>query len=111
MGGPDAPDSGLSMRTDALLIELFVEELPPKALNKLGNAFAEGLMACLKAQGLTGEDAVVTAYASPRRLAAHISQVKSEAADKQVQQKLMPVSVGLNAEGQATPARLKKIQG
>ena len=111
MGGPDAPESGLTMRTDALLIELFVEELPPKALNKLGHAFAEGLMACLKAQGLTGEDAVVTAYASPRRLAAHISQVKSEAADKQVQQKLMPVSVGLNAEGQATPALLKKLQG
>jgi hypothetical protein len=111
MGGPDDPESGLTMRTDALLIELFVEELPPKALNKLGHAFAEGLMACLKAQGLTGEDAVVTAYASPRRLAAHISQVKSEAADKQVQQKLMPVSVGLNAEGQATPALLKKLQG
>ena len=98
------------MRTEALLIELFVEELPPKALNKLGKAFADGLMACLKAQGLTGDDAVVTAYASPRRLAAHISQVISQAADKQVQQKLMPVSVGLNAEGQATPALLKKLQ-
>ena len=97
------------MRTDALLIELFVEELPPKALNKLGHAFADGLLAGLKAQNLTGEDAVVTAYASPRRLAAHITQVKSEAADKQVQQKLMPVSVGLNGEGQATPALLKKL--
>jgi glycyl-tRNA synthetase beta chain len=110
MGGPDAPESGLTMRTEALLIELFVEELPPKALNKLGNAFADGLMACLKAQGLTGDDAVVTAYASPRRLAAHISQVISQAADKQVQQKLMPVSVGLNAAGLATPALLKKLQ-
>ncbi len=98
------------MRTDALLIELFVEELPPKALHKLGTAFADGLFAPLKAQGLVGEDAVVTSFASPRRLAAHITQVLSEAADKPVQQKLMPVSVGLNAEGQATPALLKKLQ-
>jgi glycyl-tRNA synthetase beta chain len=110
MGGPDAPKSGMTMRTDALLIELFVEELPPKALNKLGIAFAEGLMTSLKAQGLTAEGALVTSYASPRRLAAHITQVNSEAADKQVQHKLMPVSVGLNAEGQATPALLKKLQ-
>jgi glycyl-tRNA synthetase beta chain len=110
MGGPDAPKSGMTMRTDNLLIELFVEELPPKALNKLGIAFAEGLMTSLKAQGLTAEGALVTSYASPRRLAAHITQVNSEAADKQVQHKLMPVSVGLNAEGQATPALLKKLQ-
>jgi glycyl-tRNA synthetase beta chain len=109
MGGPDAPESGMTMRTDNLLIELFVEELPPKALNKLGIAFAEGLMTSLKAQGLTAEGALVTSYASPRRLAAHITQVHSEAADKQVQQKLMPVSVGLNAQGQATPALLKKL--
>jgi len=100
----------MTMRTDALLIELFVEELPPKALNKLGIAFAEGLMTSLKAQGLTAEGALVTSYASPRRLVAHITQVNSEAADKQVQHKLMPVSVGLNAEGQATPALLKKLQ-
>jgi len=100
----------MTMRTDNLLIELFVEELPPKALNKLGIAFAEGLMTSLKAQGLTAEGALVTSYASPRRLAAHITQVNSEAADKQVQHKLMPVSVGLNAEGQATPALLKKLQ-
>ena len=99
----------MTMRTDNLLIELFVEELPPKALNKLGIAFAEGLMTSLKAQGLTSEGALVTSYASPRRLAAHITQVHSEAADKQVQQKLMPVSVGLNAQGQATPALLKKL--
>ena len=110
MGGADAPESRLTMRTDALLIELFVEELPPKALHKLGIAFADGLMTSLKAQGLTGADAVVTSYASPRRLAAHITQVNSEAADKQVRQKLMPVSVGLNAEGHATPALLKKLQ-
>ena len=109
MGGADAPESRLTMHQN-LLIELFVEELPPKALNKLGQAFADTLMAQLKAQGLTGTEATVTPYATPRRLAAHITHVSSEAADKPVQQKLMPVSVGLNAEGQATPALLKKLQ-
>ena len=64
----------------------------------------------LRAQGLTSADTAVTAYASPRRLAAHVSHVAIKAEDKAVQQKLMPVSVGLNAEGQATPALLKKLQ-
>ncbi len=98
------------MTTQNLLVELFVEELPPKALKKLGDAFAGVLADQLKAQGLTTADSVVTAYASPRRLAAHVTHVWRKAEDKAVQQKLMPVSVGLNAEGQATPALLKKLQ-
>ena len=98
------------MTTQNLLVELFVEELPPKALQKLGDAFANVLFDQLKAQGLVGSDSGVTAFASPRRLAAHVSHVWLKAEDKAVQQKLMPVSVGLNAEGQATPALLKKLQ-
>ena len=73
------------MTTNNLLVELFVEELPPKALQKLGDAFAAELAAQLKAQGLATDESVVTAYASPRRLAAHISQVWLKAADKAVQ--------------------------
>ena len=98
------------MTTQNLLIELFVEELPPKALKKLGDAFATQLADQLRAQGLAGAESVVTAYASPRRLGAHISRVWLKAADKAVQQKLMPVSVGLDATGQATPALHKKLQ-
>ncbi|MSQ74995.1 MAG: glycine--tRNA ligase subunit beta [Rhodoferax sp.] len=98
------------MSTDNLLVELFVEELPPKALQKLGDAFAQELAAQLRAQGLATADSVVTPFASPRRLAAHISQVWRKAADKAVSQKLMPVSVGLDANGQPTPALLKKLQ-
>ena len=98
------------MTQQNLLVELFVEELPPKALNKLGAAFSGVLAEQLKAQGLTNDDSVVTAYASPRRLAAHITHVDLKAADKAVQQKLMPVSVGLDAQGNTTPALLKKIQ-
>jgi glycyl-tRNA synthetase beta chain len=67
----------------------------------------------LKAQGLVanaGAEAVVTAFASPRRLAAHVTGVLAQGADKAVQQKLMPVAVGLDAAGNATPALLKKLQ-
>jgi glycyl-tRNA synthetase beta chain len=98
------------MTTQNLLVELFVEELPPKALNKLGAAFSGVLAEQLKAQGLAAADAVVTAFASPRRLAAHVTGVAAQAADKAVQQKLMPVAVGLDAAGNATPALLKKLQ-
>ena len=98
------------MTTPNLLVELFVEELPPKALKKLGEAFAGTLFEQLKSQGLAADDSQVTPYASPRRLAAHITHVAAKAADKSVQQKLMPVSVALDAAGQPTPALLKKLQ-
>jgi glycyl-tRNA synthetase beta chain len=98
------------MTTQNLLVELFVEELPPKALNKLGAAFSGVLAEQLKAQGLAAADAAVTAFASPRRLAAHVTGVLAQGADKAVQQKLMPVAVGFDAAGNATPALLKKLQ-
>ncbi len=98
------------MTTQNLLVELFVEELPPKALRKLGDAFAGVLFEQLKAQGLTGTDSALTSFASPRRLAAHVTAVATQAADKAVSQKLMPVTVGLDASGNATPALLKKLQ-
>ena len=94
-----------------LLVELFVEELPPKALNKLGEAFSNVLFETLKAQGLSSEQSSVTAFASPRRLAAHISDVPAVASDKEITQKLMPVSVGLDANGNATPALIKRLNG
>jgi glycyl-tRNA synthetase beta chain len=106
----DHEEGCLNMTTKNLLVELFVEELPPKALKKLGDAFAGVLAEQLKVQGLATAESVVTAYASPRRLAAHVSHVWLKAADKAVQQKLMPVSVGLDASGKATPALIKKLQ-
>ncbi len=93
-----------------LLVELFVEELPPKALKKLGEAFASVLADSLKAQGLAAADAAITNFASPRRLAAHVTAVAAQAADKAVSQKLMPVSVGLDASGNASPALIKRLQ-
>jgi len=100
----------MNMTTQNLLVELLVEELPPKALRHLGSAFAAALADSLKAQGLAAPDAVVRDYASPRRLGVHIAAVAAQAADKAVSQKLMPVAVGLDASGNATPALLKKLQ-
>jgi glycyl-tRNA synthetase beta chain len=92
-----------------LLVELFVEELPPKALKKLGEAFGSVLLQGLRTAGLATEQSALNVYASPRRLAAHISHVLPVAADKAVSVKLMPVAVGLTADGSASPALLKKL--
>ena len=97
------------MSSNNLLVELFVEELPPKVLKKLGESFAGSVLESLKSQALTAETSVATAYASPRRLAVHITAVSSQAEDKAVSQKLMPVTVGLDANGNATPALVKKL--
>ncbi len=97
------------MSSKTLLVELFVEELPPKALKKLGDAFAASVLESLKNQALAAVDGEVKAYASPRRLALQIPRVLAQAEDKAVSQKLMPVSVGLDANGHATPALLKKL--
>jgi glycyl-tRNA synthetase beta chain len=97
------------MTAQNLLVELFVEELPPKALRKLGDAFGGQLLEQLRAQGLAGADAQLTTFASPRRLAAHITGVLARAADKPQSTKLMPVAVGLTADGQPTPALLKRL--
>jgi glycyl-tRNA synthetase beta chain len=97
------------MTSANLLVELFVEELPPKALKKLGEAFAAALAESLVAQGLVESGAAVTNFASPRRLGAHVAGVRARAADKPVSTKLMPVAVGLDADGQPTPALLKRL--
>ena len=91
-----------------LLVELLTEELPPKVLQTLGNAFANGIAEGLRSRQLLEAGSTVTVYCTPRRLAAHISQVRSIAPDQPFSEKLMPVSVGLK-DGQPTPALLKKL--
>ncbi len=101
------------MTAQNLLVELFVEELPPKALRKLGQAFGSEIHGSLNRMGLVGDDLEldhnIKFFASPRRLAVWIRDVATRAADKAVSQKLMPVSVGLDASGQPTPALLKRL--
>ena len=67
-----------------LLIELQTEELPPKALVKLGAAFAAGIVNGLTARGFLDADSVATPYATPRRLAVSITNVRATSPDKQL---------------------------
>ena len=104
------------MSAKNLLIELFVEELPPKSLKKLGNSLAEDIWWKLSTAGLLADESgssqygvTYIAYASPRRLAVWVKGVLSKAADKSVSQKLMPVKVGLDENGKPTPALMKKL--
>ncbi len=97
------------MNTATLLVELFTEELPPKALKKLGDSFASSIHQGLSKRGLLEANAAVTMFATPRRLAAQISQVRGMGADEAFTEKLMPVSVGLDKDGNATPALQKKL--
>ncbi|MCK6408183.1 MAG: glycine--tRNA ligase subunit beta [Thauera sp.] len=98
------------MTSATLLVELLTEELPPKALPRLGETFATRIAEGLKAKGLAPADAPFRTFASPRRLAVTVAQVAAEAAAKEVTEKLMPVSVALDAAGKPTPALLKKME-
>jgi glycyl-tRNA synthetase beta chain len=92
-----------------LLIELQTEELPPKALVKLGAAFAAGIVNGLSARGFLEENSVATPYATPRRLAVSITNVRTTSPDKQLRDKILPVSVALDANGNGTPPLAKKL--
>ena len=92
-----------------LLVELFVEELPPKALKKLGHAFAGALFEQLTGRDLASPESRLTSFASPRRLAAHITAVRSQAPDREIVQKLMPLSVAVK-DGKPTEAFRKKLE-
>ena len=93
----------------SLLIELQTEELPPKALKKLSEAFAGGVQKSLAAQNFLTETTQMTVYGAPRRLAVLLTDVLAKSPDQAFKQKLVPVRVGLTPEGEATPALLKKM--
>jgi glycyl-tRNA synthetase beta chain len=92
-----------------LLVELQTEELPPKALVKLGAAFATGIANGLKARGFLDEGSVVTPYATPRRLAVSITEVRATSPDKSIREKVLPVSVALDKEGNPSAPLAKKL--
>jgi glycyl-tRNA synthetase beta chain len=98
-----------------LLIELLTEELPPKALKKLSDAFAAGIEAVLLKDGLisaqTAPGVGTEVFATPRRLAVLFGSVIPAAQNKAIKQKILPVSVALDAAGNATPALTKKLAG
>lgn len=94
----------------SLLVEIQTEELPPKALSTLANAFADLIAQNLRRQGFLRNDSIVTPFGSPRRLAVHITDVLAQSPDVEFKQRLVPVRVGLDAEGKPTPALVKKMQ-
>ncbi|HXZ54473.1 MAG TPA: glycine--tRNA ligase subunit beta [Burkholderiales bacterium] len=91
---------------DTLLVELLTEELPPKALKGLSETFAQALLSNLKQRGLLEEDSKAHAFATPRRLAASITNVLTQGLDKPVESTGPSVKVGLDAEGKPTQALL-----
>jgi glycyl-tRNA synthetase beta chain len=92
-----------------LLIELQTEELPPKALVKLGAAFANGIANGLKARDFLEADSAVTTYATPRRLAVAITNVRATSPDKAIREKVLPVAVALDKDGKPTAPLAKKL--
>ncbi|MHA6913551.1 glycine--tRNA ligase subunit beta [Ralstonia pseudosolanacearum] len=92
-----------------LLIELLTEELPPKALARLGEAFAQSLFDGLSAQGLLEEGAQVEGFATPRRLAASITGVRRTAPDRELREKVLPVNIAFDAEGKPAAPLTKKL--
>lgn len=95
--------------TDSLLIELFTEELPPKALARLGESFAQGLFDGLGARDLLDTGATVTPFATPRRLAALVTGVRRTAPDREQREKVLPLTVALDANGAPTAPLAKKL--
>ncbi len=102
-----APAASAPAGSAALLVELLTEELPPKALARLGQVFADTIADGLRSRGLAGPDARVERFATPRRLAVRIDAVLARAPDRTVEQKGPSVKVGLDADGRPTQALLK----
>ncbi|WP_300648032.1 glycine--tRNA ligase subunit beta [Paenalcaligenes sp.] len=101
--------SEATMLNRSLLVELQTEELPPKALEKMGQAFADGVANVLSQRHLLQGDSTITAYATPRRLAVHITHVAQQAADQPFSEKLMPTKVGIDADGNITAPLQKRL--
>ena len=97
------------MNKAALLIELLVEELPPKVLSKLGQSFSATMREQLLALELIDATCEFESFATPRRLAVLFQSVLPQAPEREVKQKLMPVKVGLDDKGQASAALEKKL--
>jgi len=92
-----------------LLVELFCEELPPRALRRLGEAFAQAIAGGLASRGLLDAKSPVRSFASPRRLAALVPDARDQGEDQPVVEKLMPRGVALDADGKPTDALRKRL--
>jgi glycyl-tRNA synthetase beta chain len=89
-------------KADDFLVEIGTEELPPKALRSLMEAFGANLEAGIDDAHLAHGD--VRSYASPRRLAVAVKKLARSQGDRKVEQKGPPVRVAFDADGNPTPA-------
>ncbi|MGB4883353.1 MAG: glycine--tRNA ligase subunit beta [Neisseria sp.] len=89
--------------TQTLLIELRTEELPPKALNNLGNSLAAAVVESLAKEQLLDGEPQYHVYATPRRLAMMVKNVKAVQADQHVVRKGPSVTAGMK-DGAPTKA-------
>jgi glycyl-tRNA synthetase beta chain len=90
------------MQKRDLLFELRTEELPPRTLQTLSTALTEGIVKGLDAAGIA--HGKVRGFATPRRLAALVSQCADAAPDRQVERRGPPVANAFDAEGLPTQA-------
>ena len=92
-----------------LLVELVTEELPPKALKQLGDAFAASIVEGLKSNGLLDATSKAKAFATPRRLAVYIQAVLPKGSDRPLEHKLMPAAVAMKTGGGWSDVLRKKL--
>lgn len=92
--------------TKPLLIEIGCEELPPKSLDELTDAFANGICAGLSKRGFAADVANAKKYNSPRRLAVLVPDVGAAQPDQNIERRGPAVSAALDASGQPTKALL-----
>ena len=90
--------------TDDFLVEIGTEELPPKALRSLMEAFGEKLTAAVDDAGLARGE--VLAYASPRRLSVCIAKLERRQDDRTIEQKGPPIKIAFDGDDKPTPAAL-----
>jgi glycyl-tRNA synthetase beta chain len=91
---------------ESLHVELLTEELPPKSLKRLSEAFANGIVGGLKEKQFIDADAKAELFATPRRLAVRVGRVIATQADRNIERKGPSVQAGLDASGQPTQALL-----
>jgi glycyl-tRNA synthetase beta chain len=87
------------------LFEIGTEELPPRALRSLANAFRAGMEEGL--QGLSLEHGEITVFATPRRLAVSIADLEASQADRPIERRGPPVNVAIGEDGAPGRAALK----
>ncbi len=92
-----------------LLVELHTEELPPKALAKLADSFAGAIEKNLRQDDFLTENSKTAVYATPRRLAVTITEVRPVSPDKAIRKKVLPVNVAFDKDGNHTPPLAKKL--